>query len=234
MDYTRQKELINQNKLSTSQASIIGCGALGSMIAMTLSKMGVNIFDLYDDDGVSAENLPNQMFFNDQINAFKVDAISDTMKRLNTDVDIAISNKKYYDQELRSIVIVATDNMASRRLIWDEFKKQQQCYAYIEVRMGAEEGQIYTIRKMQIKQSDSLLLSYNVTLEDMGFYEDRLYGDEVAKEAPCTARAIIYNVLMISSLACRAYKAIIEGSIFPRELVFGMSQIHKYSFQVRR
>ena len=92
--------------------------------------------------------------------------------------------------------------------------------------MGAEEGQIYTIHK-------SMGISGVLTVENFDFYTERLYSDEQANPAPCTAKAIIYNVFMIASLVCRAFKAVVHNELFPREVVFGISNIHKYSFQIR-
>lgn len=223
MNYTRQEGIVIQSKISSHSVSLIGCGALGSASAMALAKMGMKNFWLFDEDGVNEVNLPNQMYRIKDINKFKVEALREVMIEYNDEVLVLAENKMYITQPLQEIVIVTTDSMASRQAIWKQFLLQKRPWALIEARMGAEEGQIYTIKKDHI----------GVSYADGKFYEDRLYSDAEAKEMPCTAKAIIYNVFMIASLVCRAYKAVVEGEKFPRELVFGIKQIHKYSFQVR-
>jgi len=229
MDYTRQSELVQQEKIAQSTVSLIGCGAIGSAVAMTLAKMGVNYFHLYDEDGVNIVNLPNQMYSTEDLGAFKVDALARIIKEYNPDAVVTANNKNYHDQKLTDMVVVATDSMSSRQQVWTQFCVQQYPLFYIEARMGAEEGQVYTIKKINTSERNYP----HVKEEDKSFYHERLYPDTEAKQAPCTAKAIIYNVFMVAALVCRAYKAVIEGQAFPREAVFGMAQIHKYSFQIR-
>jgi molybdopterin/thiamine biosynthesis adenylyltransferase len=223
MNYERQSQIVTQSLISASSISLIGCGAIGSAVAMALAKMGVGNFVLYDEDGVSEVNLPNQFFFKDQVGAFKVDALSNIIEKLSDEVLVTAINRAYVDHGLEPITIVTTDSMISRKQVWLQFQQQTNARTLIEARMGAEEGQVYTIRKGCV----------HVQPDDVTFYEDRLYSDEQANHAPCTARAIIYNVFMIASLVCRAYKAVIHNEPFPREVVFGMSNIYKYSFQIR-
>lgn len=219
MNYLRQSDLLNQQRISSLAVSIIGCGAIGSTTAMALAKMGVGDFTLFDEDGVNEVNLPNQMFRESDINKFKVEALALIILEYSRLSIVKTENKNYTDQPLSEVVIVATDSMSSRRLVWEQFLKQPQCQIYIEARMGAEEGQVYTIT--------------DKSEENQVFYLDRLYTDDQAKPAPCTAKAIIYNVFMIAALVGRAFKAAIHREAFPREVVMGMKQIHKYSFQIR-
>lgn len=225
MDYTRQSEIVGQNLISSSAVSIIGCGAIGSAVAMALAKMGVNYFTLFDEDGVNEVNLPNQMYRIGDIGDFKVDALGGIIKSYNPDAIITTENRNYTNQPLRWMVIVTTDSMYSRKMIWEQFCKQEIPQKLIEARMGAEEGQVYTIVKRGWAGGPNT--------EDANFYQERLYTDEQANQASCTAKAIIYNVFMISALVCRAVKAVIHEELFPREVVFGMKEIHKYSFQIR-
>lgn len=225
MDYTRQSELVNQNKISSTPISLIGCGAIGSTVAMALAKMGVQYFTLFDEDGVNEVNLPNQMYRIGDIGDFKVDALGAIIKSYNPDAVITAENRQYIDQPLKEVVIVTTDSMYSRKYIWGQFCKQEIPQKLIEARMGAEEGQVYTIVKRGWAGGPNT--------QDASFYQERLYSDEQANPAPCTAKAIIYNVFMIASLVCRAFKAVIHEEPFPREVIMGMSQIHRYSFQIR-
>ena len=224
MDFLRQSSLVSQERISQSHVAIIGCGALGSATAMALAKMGVGCFTLFDSDIVTEINLPNQMYRIRDLNKYKVQALSEIIREysdngVGDDAFIITHGENYTNKPLAPIIIITTDSMSSRQLVWEQYLKQNQAKIYIEARMGAEEGQVYTITEKS---------QFNIQ-----FYQERLYPDSEAKEAPCTAKAIIYNVFMIASLICRAYKAIIQEEVFPREVVFGLAQIHKYSFQIR-
>jgi hypothetical protein len=110
--------------------------------------------------------------------------------------------------------------MKSRRLVWEEFKKQKSAKVFIEARMGAELGAVYTIIKKDGK----------IAPKDLKFYESRLYDDSQVPPLPCTARSIIYNVLQLSSWICRAFKGVATGEKVPKELIFNMTSIDSRSF----
>lgn len=205
---------------------------MGSFTALTITKMGCTKVTLFDEDGVSPVNIPNQFYRRQDAlqEAFKVDALADIVGQF-TDATVEANNRHYVDQPLAETVIVATDSMSSRRTVWEQFLKQPQCLNLIEARMGAEVGMVYMIRK---RPSVAPLTNGIISQDDTEFYEEMLYSDDKVKPLPCTARTIIYNVLMLASLICRAYKAIINEESFPREMIFNMTQIDKASFMVRK
>jgi molybdopterin/thiamine biosynthesis adenylyltransferase len=218
--YLRQSEIINIDKLVKSSVTIIGVGSVGSFTALMLAKMGVGKITAYDEDGVEEHNLPGQFFDIEALKQFKTDALNDLLYMFTPEVKYKGYNKFYKNQKLAETVIVATDNMEkSRWLVWEQFLKQPQCKYLIDARMGAELAKVYTITsKSQVVQK---------------FYKGTLHTDAESTQLPCTARTIIYNVLMVSSLIGRAYKGIIQNEKFPKELIFNMTQITPYSLMLR-
>ena len=66
--YSRQiavKEvgIVGQESLLRSKVAIVGCGALGSMVAMQLAGAGVGRLCIADFDTVDVSNLQRQFFF---------------------------------------------------------------------------------------------------------------------------------------------------------------------------
>jgi len=222
VNYLRQADLVDVGTLRDSTITIIGAGAVGSFTILTLAKMGVGHVEVYDNDGINDHNLPNQFFRIQDIDQHKVHALRNIVLEFS-DAEIRPFNELYNSQLLAQTVIVATDTMSSRRIVWEQFNNQLQCSHYIEARMGAELGRIYTISKKDGKIAD----------EDINFYESVLVSDNTIIPLRCTARAIIYNVLMIASLICRSYKGIIQNEKIPREQVFNMQEINRASFMVR-
>ena len=65
------------------------------------------------------------------------------------------------------------------------------------------------------------------------FYQETLYSDKDVIPLRCTERAIIDNILLISSLICRGYRSLISGEKYPREVAFNMQDINQASFMIR-
>lgn len=218
--YIRQSDIIDLEKLKKGSITMVGVGSVGSFAALSLAKMGVGNMKAFDEDGVQKHNLPAQFFthLDASLKSFKVDALCWMLEQYS-DVKYIGSNRNYKNQKLLETVVVSTDNMHSRRLVWNQFLKQKQCKYLIEARMGAELAKLYTITDKSKKTQR--------------FYEATLHSDAESVQLPCTARSIIYNVLMISSLIARAYKAIIQKEDFPKELIFNMTRIDQFSLMLR-
>jgi molybdopterin/thiamine biosynthesis adenylyltransferase len=213
MILTRQEGIVDPKLLKDRCVTVIGTGGIGSFSALCLGKMGVDKMELYDEDGVSPENLPNQFFRRDDVKQFKVYALRSILNDF-TDSGVYAVNQKYIKQRLSETVVVATDSMPSRRLVWEQFLKQKQAKFLIEARMGAELGMVFTLRK------DS-----KTWKKDCEYYESRLYSEKTVKPLPCTAKSIIYNVLTIAGAICRAYKGLITNTPVPKEQDFNMTSL---------
>jgi hypothetical protein len=223
MTFTRQLGILDPKKMKRQRITVIGSGAVGSFAALSLAKMGTPHIDIYDNDGVSDHNLPNQFYRKQDTRKYKVLALKEILGDFS-DAVVSSLPMKYVGGPLGNAVVVATDSMSSRKLVWDNFKRQPASTIFIEARMGAELGRVYTIVKKKEKLS----------AEDIKFYESRWYSDDKVKPLPCTARTIIYNVLMISSLICRAYKGVLMKEDVPREQIFNMTILDERSWMYTR
>jgi adenylyltransferase/sulfurtransferase len=54
-----------QAKLAAARVAVVGCGALGSVVAMTLARAGVGFLRLIDRDIPELSNLPRQVLFDE-------------------------------------------------------------------------------------------------------------------------------------------------------------------------
>lgn len=62
-DFSRQVNIFKPEEFKTP-IQIIGAGATGSWVALSLAKMGIENMTIYDFDEVGMHNLPNQCFTN--------------------------------------------------------------------------------------------------------------------------------------------------------------------------
>ena len=70
-------------KVKDATVGIAGVGGLGSNVAVALTRLGVGRFVMADDDIVEPSNLNRQHYFIDQLGAPKVEALAQTLRRIN-------------------------------------------------------------------------------------------------------------------------------------------------------
>jgi tRNA A37 threonylcarbamoyladenosine dehydratase len=117
---TRQLDVIPLNCLNR-QITIIGAGAVGSYSAFALAKMGFNNITIYDFDEVDIVNLNAQIYRFSDIGKSKVEALKDIIKDF-TGINLQIKNERYENQVFKDIVIMAVDNMKTRKEIYQNHK----------------------------------------------------------------------------------------------------------------
>lgn len=120
--------LTGQKKISETAVAIIGCGALGSAIAETLTRAGIGEIHLVDRDYVEFSNLQRQQLFTEddaeQMRP-KVVAAEKRLKAIRSDLRL-YTYLEHLDAKLieklagvSTIFIDATDNFETRLLIND-------------------------------------------------------------------------------------------------------------------
>jgi molybdopterin-synthase adenylyltransferase len=127
--------------------SIIGCGAIGSKLAVELAKIGVPKITLYDDDIVENHNLSNQAFSISHLGQNKAVATSMLIKAV-CDVEIEINQSRVTEDnvsELRGFVFLCVDSMPTRRMLVNNLRKNPFITGIIEARMGVYDINVYDI-----------------------------------------------------------------------------------------
>src|SRR5205085_8479510 len=80
-----------QRKLLGSQALVVGCGALGSVIANTLARAGVGKLRIVDRDFLELNNLQRQVLYDEDDVAAglpKAIAAKNRLERINSQIEI--------------------------------------------------------------------------------------------------------------------------------------------------
>ena len=85
--------VIGQKKILSSKVLIIGAGGLGSPVAEYLSRAGVGLLGIIDDDKVSLSNLHRQSLYNTaDIGKLKVKITKDRVEKINPYTQVKIFN----------------------------------------------------------------------------------------------------------------------------------------------
>jgi molybdopterin/thiamine biosynthesis adenylyltransferase len=210
IDYWRQLDILSPDSTSDHTVTLIGVGGIGSPTALTIAKMGLPYLKLYDDDQVSQHNIPSQLYSPADIGQPKVEALA---KYLNTftGAEIETHNQRYDTDKLSDLVVSAVDSMEARQQIWKAIRYNISVPLYVESRMGAEVVRIYSV---------------NPTDPDMvSWYENMLYDDDQAFQAPCTERAIIYTVMVTAGLIANQIKKFLNNEELRKEIIFDLKNL---------
>jgi len=185
--FSRQTDIFNPIDNAKS-VTIIGCGSIGSYTAITLAKLGITKIELYDGDSIELANVSNQYYSRKDIGKNKATVLKSTISTLSPIKPTIYANPRFFtdnDKLSTPITIVCTDNIESRRLVYDKYKQSIFTESLIDARMGGELLDIYCISK-DSKQ------------DIIDKYEESLQINN--QELPCSARSIIYNISIIGGL----------------------------------
>jgi len=128
-----------QEKLLRSRVLVVGCGALGTVIANNLARAGIGYIKIVDRDYVELDNLQRQMLFDEEDvekEMPKALAAADKLRKINSSIEIEAEvkdvNRKNIEGLLKDIDIVldGTDNFETRFLINDACFKHNIPWIY--------------------------------------------------------------------------------------------------------
>ena len=209
-NYSRQINILNPEEFKTP-IHIIGAGATGSWVALSLAKMGLENLFVYDFDEVGMHNLPNQAFTLRDIDKNKANSIRNIMK-LFTGMTIKARNTKLEGGEpLQGIVFVLTDSMKSRKDIFNKsIRNNPNIDLMIETRMDLRGGRIYCIDP---KNSNHVKR-----------YEETFYSDDETEVSACgVSQTVLPSALAITSHAIWKLLNYVNNEIIHNETLLDFS-----------
>ena len=224
VDPLRHLSVFKPNAFGARRVDVIGCGATGSRIVLSLAKLGVENIHAWDFDRVEEHILANQVFGLNDVGLLKVDALAALVQK---DTGVAIQShaeKADGSQPLGEVVFLLTDTMSSRKEIWEKgLKFKLQTRLAVETRMGADNGRIYA-------------LNPNL-LDHIRAWEEAWYPDEEAEVSACGASISVGPTAeIIAGLAVWQmvrWFAVEEGGedALDNEIIFGLRSTNAISRQ---
>lgn len=145
--FERYEKQINYEKighqgqalLEKSKVLIVGCGALGTVVANNLVRMGIGHIRIVDRDFVEITNLHRQILFDEEDvkeNRPKAKSAEAKLKKINSDIKIEGLVKEVNSRTLEGLIegmdliIDCTDNFKTRYLINDVAFKYNLPWVY--------------------------------------------------------------------------------------------------------
>ena len=142
MDLAKHNHIFDPLSDVKKPVHLLGCGAVGSHIAVLLARLGICEIHIYDFDIVVPYNITNQEFFAKHIGLPKTEAIAEIMKSINPDIKIHI-HEKYEKQILTGYVFLCVDNIETRQAIVEHNMYNNNILAMFDFRMGLYTAQHY-------------------------------------------------------------------------------------------
>lgn len=168
MNLVKSQDYFDPTKVD-GRCHIIGCGSVGSTVAELLVRLGITDISLYDFDTVSAHNLANQMFNNDDIGRPKVEAVADILCRINPEVKdtLKLFPEGWTEKcRLGGYVFLCVDNIDLRREIVTKNRFNQAIKAMFDFRTRLEDAQHYAANWGDVAMIDNLIKSMDFSHEE--------------------------------------------------------------------
>ena len=146
MNLNKHRDFFDPDKFN-DEIHIIGCGAVGSTIAEQLARLGIKEIHLYDFDTVTAHNITNQMFFEQQIGQAKVEALTGILKLINSDI-VVIRHPEGWKTgaALSGYVFLAVDSIETRKEIILDNQFNPTIKAMFDTRMRLTDAQHFAAK----------------------------------------------------------------------------------------
>lgn len=145
---------------------IVGCGAIGSTLAIMLTRCGLSNITLWDFDTVATHNLANQQFTYPQIGRPKTEALSELMQQINPQIKIKTKGKWISGDLLDGHVFLAVDNIELRKQIVTEQRGNNNVQSMWDFRMRLKDAQHYGYGWSDLADRERLLSTMQFTQEE--------------------------------------------------------------------
>ncbi len=192
MDLSKSREYFNPHDVN-KRCHIIGCGSIGSTLAVMLAKMGMSKFALYDFDKVEEHNIVNQMFSTKDVKTYKVDALKKIIEDINPNADITIYKDGWVPgRKLSGYVFLAVDKIATRKQICEENLTNNSIKIVMDFRTELESAQHYAADWSNMTSKKKLIATMDFT--------DQEASDATPKSACGVTLGVFPTVASICSL----------------------------------
>jgi len=146
--------------------NIIGAGAIGSTVGSLLARMGANKIRIWDHDKVKTKNIGNQAFTFQQIGESKASALKALMKTIDPDIQVNAYCRPWTPDDgiAGFCTFMCVDSMEVRQQAIGLLASS--CELFIDFRMGATNGTVYSCSGYDPTAQGSLYALSNYTTEE--------------------------------------------------------------------
>lgn len=174
----RHAAIFDPARFDRARVDVVGCGSVGSRIAMEVARLGVRNLHLWDPDSIEAHNIANQDYDLADIGRPKVEALAERIERATGLEATTYIERVEGPVALGAVVFLAVDSMKARKQIFEEsLRLKATTDVVVETRMGVEELRVYGFNPR--------------SRAEVRAWEATLYDDEATVENACQARTTL-------------------------------------------
>jgi hypothetical protein len=182
--FTRQQELVPQQKLDALTITVIGVGAVGRQVVLQLAAMGARNIQLVDFDHVERTNVTTQAYAAADVGRLKVECTRDAIRQIDPSIEVETVADRYRPtRSVGEVVFCCVDSITARSAIWRS--AGSRCRFWADARMLAEVMRVLTVA------------------EEAGrsHYPTSLFRQSDAQAGRCTAQSTIYTANIAAGMA---------------------------------
>lgn len=185
------------------RTTVIGVGAVGSVVCDTLCKIGVNDLTVWDDDTVASHNHAMSLYRPQDTGKFKVRALAEIVRQ-NSGVDITTHERKYAGEPLRhSSVVACVHDMPTRKMIWEQVRMNPGVDIFCDTRTAGAYIETYAINpceRIDIDRYEVLLFDESERVQHTCGNHGIMYGSLIA------AAAVVSNLTRYWSTGVKRWR----------------------------
>lgn len=204
LDYSRHEDVFHPAKWGAQRVDVIGVGATGSKVALSIAKLGVRNLHVWDGDLVEEHNLANQAYRKVDVGRPKATALARIIRDA-TGTTVTTHGFWAGERTLGRVVFMMADSMAVRKAVFDTIKMNPNVSMVVDSRMGSDRAYLYSYRPG--------------IPETLNAYQDTLFDDDgahVEVSACGTTISVGPTSDIISGMAAWAFiRHAAEGEFYP-------------------
>ena len=213
----RYRDAIPINLFQSTPVVVVGLGAIGRPLALTLAQMGVQTLHLFDGDTVEHLNLGPQGFRPDNVGEIKSCAVRREAIAINPDpnnrhnayehwtVDDGILDRATGTFAPNTPIFSCVDSMEVRKQLFDAYPTQP----FFDCRMGAKSLHVWSATDLRSRDA----------------YAKGWFPDSESEPVPCTARSTAYCAQIAAGFALSNYVQMLSGDRPPAHLTLNIPDL---------
>ena len=192
--FTRQRELVPEEKLRQLQCTVVGLGAIGRQLALQLAAIGARRMQLIDFDHVDLGNVTTQGFHLDAIGRPKVDVVAENLRRIDSQVEVDSVEDRFRGRfPVGQAVFCCVDSISARASIFRSVG--DRCQFWADGRMLGEVLRILAATNVHQREH----------------YAATLFPAADAQRGQCTSRSTIYAASIAAGLIAHQFTRWLRG-----------------------
>ncbi len=181
--FTRQQNLVPEQKLAALTCTVIGVGAVGRQVALQLAALGARRIQLIDFDTVEPTNITTQGYLQADLGQLKVAATAEQIHAIDPEIIVTTIPDRYRpDLETGEAVFCCVDSISARAAIWRALQHRHLFWS--DARMRGEVLRVLTANNPASQQH----------------YTTTLFPQQESQPGPCTAKSTLYTASIAAGL----------------------------------